>query len=274
MKDIRLIATDIDGTLLNSGKHISPRTLEALREAHNQGVRIALCSGRGRSAMTYIEEELGIPVIYSCFNGGYVEIDGETVEKHVIKRDRLEEAYKVLDSFPVSKTLFSLDSWYKEKKDIYYQQLVKNSRHRGTVTPFPALFDILEAEGTEVFKIIGVSINTKVISAIEKEFRCLDRPGLSVVLSDPKCVEVMMEGADKANTLGVAERVLGIKKENIVAFGDYDNDLNMLRNAGYGVAMGNAPERVKNAASFVTLDNNSDGIGVFLEKLLHDQKNA
>lgn len=264
----KLIALDMDGTLLTTDKKVSERTEAAIKAAEAKGVKIVLASGRPLIGINRYLEELelfkGEDYVLS-FNGGLVQNTKteEIVSKVSLKGSDLKYIYEISRKLNINIHAFSA-------KD-------------GLITPKNSKYTEYEAE------INGIDINIKDFNKIEDEEdiikvmmidpqEILD-PAIeklpseiyekySVFKSAPFFLEFTHKEVDKGLGLKKLGEYLGIKQEEIIACGDAGNDLSMIKYAGLGVAMDNAVSEVKEAADFITASNDEDGIAKVIEKFI------
>ena len=263
----RLILSDIDGTLLRDDLSIGAKTIQALKRAHERGIHFAYSSGRHRHACRIYNADLGFDPDYSLFNGGYIELDGKVLHKSLLSFGLIDQAAKLLRDIPCAKIAYTLDDFYEESDDAFFARqgfICRQSGHRIVLSDAVGMW---EADGTEIYKLIIKAKDTetiqKVISALEP------LSALSTMVQSTEVnLEVMPKGSHKGLGVSYLSKGLGIDKSECIAFGDYDNDIEMLEEAGLGIAMANASEACKSAADAITGNNNNDGIAMALEKYL------
>lgn len=275
---IKAIALDIDGTLTNDRKVITPRTKEALLAAQDSGIKLILSSGRPVQGLRAIASELQLEThdgLLVAFNGAHV-VDAQTDE--VLFDQPMEE--EVLRALVAHMRGFDVIPWITEGKYLFVE---RGARHLITYREAP--FDIVEyerrmcdLEPVEVDDLLEVCSRPqdKLLCASEPEYlqqhwRAMYEPffdSLSGMFTADFYFEFMAPGITKGNALAGALPKVGIDASEVIAFGDAQNDISMLEWAGMGVAMGNATEAAKAAADMVTGSNNEDGIASALEKIL------
>lgn len=265
----KMIVLDIDGTLTNDEKRITPKTLDALKKAQERGIILVLASGRPAAGLERLNHELDMNRhhgILLSYNGGKVldAQDGRIFYEKSIPAERAKAVLRHLEQFPVTPMTFESDCLYVTDKNGYkvdYESSINGLRIEETSCPLSEFVDfstvkILTASPNEVL----VSNMDAIVKPFENEF--------SFVMSAPFYLECNMKGINKAASLDCVCHSLGITQEEIISFGDAQNDITMVEYAGLGVAMGNACEELKAVADEITLSNNEDGIAVVLEKYL------
>jgi Cof subfamily protein (haloacid dehalogenase superfamily) len=249
----RLAAIDLDGTLLRSDGTIGERTKRAIRET---ALDIVLVTARGPMTLHPIATELGVDGTAICSNGALV-VDLTTQE---IVRQRLLETevalrlvHELRERLPGIRFAVEHESFAHEPGF---------SAWEWTPPPETRVADVVELLADPATKLILRHAGHDTV-AIQDLAREIVGAGATVVASGSEAVEVTAAGVNKATA--VAE--LGVPPENVIAFGDYPNDIPLLTWAGRGVAMGNAHVDVLAIADEVTSTNDQDGVAVVLERL-------
>ena len=255
----QMICSDMDGTLLDSRKRISPRTLAAIAAYVAAGGRFVLVSARPPRAMLRYQEQLP-PADMVSLNGAIIyNARAEIVHSVTIAKADLRRLREDLSGLTdVVVNYYPGLEWYSEQPEHPYTRqecLITGMR----VRPVPP-------DLGEVHKIMlrGTAANCL---AWEERLR-RDYRGLSVYTSQPGFLEILCKDAGKDKAAAFLGERYGFPREAVLAFGDNYNDLSMLEYAGLGVAMGNAPDAVKAVAARLTLDNDSDGVALVVEELL------
>jgi len=261
---IKLIALDIDGTLITSDRQISERTRLALNKAHDSGCAIVLSTGRAFKSLQNVTEMLGCAdFAITSSGGGVFRMDGEMLFAQDMPPHLVREVTKIVNSFGATPEMYiqgqayasgyqldNMDAWGLPKKN---QGYVLGTRIR--IDDYDAFIEekINLIEGMDVLT-APAEIRQPLREALEKV------EGISVTASSPFYVDINTVGVTKASGLRHLGELLGIDRSEMMAFGDAENDISMLEYAGIGVAMGNAAEEVKAAAEYITDTNDCDGI--------------
>lgn len=249
----RLAAIDLDGTLLRSDGTIGERTKRAVRETR---LDIVLVTARGPLTMRAIAEELGTSGTAICSNGALV-VDLAT---RAIVRQRLLETEVALRLVHELRERLPGIRFAVEHEGFAHEPGF--SAWNWTPPPETRVADVVELLADPATKLILRHAEHDTV-AIQELAREIAGDGLTVVASGSEAVEVTAAGVNKATA--VAE--LGVPPEQVVAFGDYPNDIPLLTWAGLGVAMGNAHGDVLAIADEVTATNDEDGVALVLERL-------
>ena len=272
MSDIRLIALDLDGTVLNDQKQITPRTLNAIREAIQAGVDVIPATGRTASGVP--EEFLKIPgVRYALTSNGasVVELSsGRHLAELAFTPEMAQAVYGRVAHTGGSMAIFVDGRPYtdvygmNEGLSLYPPAMHPYLRStRVMVEDMPAFFRAHPHE-VEKFSIMypDTASRDAAWQAVEKD--C----DVEITSSIPNNLEINARGVTKGRGLLVLAETLGLSRSQVMACGDSGNDLTMIQNAGLGVAMANATPEVLAAADFVTDSNNEDGVAKAIERFV------
>lgn len=263
----KLIAVDVDGTLINSKHEITEKTKNALIEAQRQGHKVVISSGRSpRGVLEYAKElEMDKYESYISNYNGAVVTDMKTMEKPVDHKLSIEETRKILqfsENLNIGYFIYYNDKVYVNSMDTYKLEDVTMKNEDMEVVLIEDLSYSIDFEPNNILFAQDPLKIKEPADAITEKFG----NDYSTVYSEPYYFELMPKDVTKGAALIEIASYLGIKHEDIYAFGDSYNDLSMIKLAGNGVAMANAVDALKEAADFVTLSNEEDGIGVFVEE--------
>lgn len=255
---MKVIFSDIDGTLLNSRHHVSPYTKEVLNEAHKAGHKLVLASGRAYDGMITIFNELPFTPIAATLNGAYiVDEDRSVIFKSPMKRElllRLEEKFSELS---VDYFYFYGEHWGSGSDNKYVRRELEVIKSQALIKPL----SVLEFEVEKVLAI--VEDGDEVLIELRKSF-----PDLVIAKSAPNYIEITNGSIHKGNAVDKVTEYFGLTNADAIAFGDYDNDIEMLKVAGISYAMSNATENTKKAAKRIGLSNDEDGVAKALVEIL------
>ena len=264
----KLIALDMDGTLLTTDKKVSERTEAAIKAAEGKGVKIVLASGRPLIGINRYLEELelikGEDYVLS-FNGGLVQNTKteEIVSKVSLKGSDLKYIYEISKELNINIHAFSAKDGLITPKNSQYTE------HEAEINGIDInIKDFNEVDDEEdIIKVMMIDPQEILDPAIERLPKEVYEK-YSVFKSSPFFLEFTHKEVDKGLGLKRLGEYLGIKKEEIIACGDAGNDLSMVKYAGLGVAMDNAVSEVKEAADYITASNDEDGIAKVIEKFI------
>jgi Cof subfamily protein (haloacid dehalogenase superfamily) len=287
-RQFRLLVADIDGTLVTSNREITPGVLGAVRKAQQRGVRVCLATGRiWPSAEPYFRR-LGADPPAILYNGGLVyDFHTDTVLRRVpLAVDHARAALEILRAIPeVQPHLYVGDRVYtartSEATDRYKRKDNLPVEEVGDLLAFlppdPRTIRTARVQGeprtTHAAGVQGEPMKILIIGArsdlerVVGRIRALPLP-INWVFSDETFLEILPEGSSKGAALEFVARRLTIPMEQVIAVGDNLNDFEMIRAAGLGVAMGNAPAELRSQADYVTATNDEEGLREVIERFI------
>lgn len=266
--EYQLIAMDLDGTLNNDQKIITEKTKAALMAAQEKGIRLALASARPSPGLFKERDILRLQDyqgILMSYNGGRIvdAATGKVLFETSMDLDQTKQVLRRLEELPVTPILDDGVQFYVADKNGYKVDYeCKNNQM--TCTEVGNLADFLTFAPIKIL----MSVQPEELPQVQQQIAAFLPEDLTVVQTAAFYLEVIPKIINKGQGIRDICAVLGIAPAQVISFGDAANDIPMLREAGMGVAMGNAADAVKAAADMVTLSNNDDGIAAALEKLL------
>ena len=264
----KLIALDLDGTLKTSQNTISPKTRDALLKCEELGIKVVLASGRPTPGLRHEAKELQLEKYEGyllSFNGARV-IDYTTNEIIYDKTLSVEQAREMIQrakDFKLAPLCYLDNDVITDQSDDSYVQGEAKLNDMG----LRQIDDFINFIDFPVNKVLLAADPTYIASVLD-DFKAPYEDELSIYRSAGHYIEIMAQNIDKAASLDHLVKHMGIKQEEVIAFGDGYNDLSMIEYAGKGVAMANAVDGVKEKADEVTLSNDEDGIAYMLSKLI------
>lgn len=274
LKQIRILAFDMDGTLLNERGILSPANEAAICRAMDKGYHVVLATGRSYCAFPQdVLAVKGIRYMISA-NGAHV-IDHhseQTVFSDLLKQEAVNRALPWIEDPTLMIEVMKDHKVYANKSCMdnlaRYGVTSEKGVHYVLTTRQP-IDDVLTLVRERADELENINLRFKDEDKHRRYWEELKKlPGLTVVSSIPKVLEIGSETASKANALKALAGLLGLGHDHIMAFGDSSNDAHMLEEAAVGVAMGNAAEDLKALADYVTRSNAKDGVAYALEELL------
>lgn len=256
----KAIVIDLDGTLLNSDKSISAKSIEVLTRIKKTGIRLVFATARPPRSINYDKcdiKEMGSMVYY---NGAYIDCNITGISCHLgidpkLGSEVIDYISQLDEEAEVSVEI--QDNWFSHKKLDYKVSEVMRTDHN------PKFLDLESIKSRELTKILLTSFNysEKLIERYKDE--------LNIIQTDNRqIIQVMAKGVNKAMAVKMITEKLGIEMDEVVCFGDDYNDLDLFEACGYSVAMENGISALKQLASEVTKSNDEDGVGIVLERLL------
>ncbi|MDQ0217770.1 HAD family phosphatase [Peribacillus cavernae] len=244
-KEIKLIALDMDGTLLNEEGKVSDGNRTAIKEAEQKGVKVLLSTGRAYASCSEIGRSLELSSYLVTVNGSEIyDNNGELVERNIVQVELIQWMW---DLSQKHKTSF----WATSSDQVWRGEMPE---------------DIPSYEWLKFgFDIEDDTIREEILTLLK------ENGGLEISNSSPTNIEANAVGINKAKAIEKVCGFLGIKMENVMAVGDSLNDIAMIKESGLGVAMGNAQDIVKETADWVTDTNRNDGVGKAIHKWVLEQ---
>ena len=264
MSRIRLVISDVDGTLVRSDKSLSDGVVAAVGRLQDEGVPFTIISARPVSGILWIAERLKLTHPMGAFNGGtIVTPDGTTVSAQRIDDDVAEKAIALLTEAKVALWLFADGKWYAQDAANTHMDSERNSANAE-----PVMFRD-PAEVTGPFdKIVGVSDDHDFLATLDGKVAAALGKGATVARSQPYYLDVTAPQADKGHGIAALAKAHGLSLDEVAVLGDQRNDLPMFARAGFSVAMGQGPEEVRAAASRTTTSNDEDGVAHAIDEIL------
>ncbi|WAC28339.1 Cof-type HAD-IIB family hydrolase [Ancylobacter sp. SL191] len=257
---IRLMVSDVDGTLVNRAKEVTPATVEAVRRLRAAGVAFAAVSARPPRGMRLLNEALGLD-IFGGFNGGTIlRGDYSLVEETLIDPVAVRQGLDMMVPRGASVWVFADNEWYLTDPDNPY--VAGETR---TVAFPPTLVSDFGDHVTRAGKIVFSSTDFDMLAASEPELQARVGAGATARRSQAKYLDLTPPGTDKGYAVRAFARHYGVAVEEVAVIGDMANDLPMFGTAGLAIAMGNGAPEVKAKADLVTVTNEEDGVAHAIE---------
>ena len=265
----KLIALDIDGTLLNSSNQVTDSVKKAIKESKEKGVKVVLCTGRPlKGVENYLEEfnlrEEGDYV--TTFNGALVQDShtGESISHLTLDYNDLCDLYELSLEIGSRSHFYDTRTLYTFNKDVsdytvYESYLTGSHLNVTTIDQIPKDIAV-----SKFMMIDHPEILDECIKKIPKKFY----EKYTIVRSMPFFLEILNSNANKGAGISLLSEELGIKQDEVICVGDAGNDKHMIEYAGLGVAMGNATDDIKEIANYVTRTNDEDGVAHVINKFI------
>lgn len=263
----KLIAIDMDGTLLNEEKKISQANYEAIQQATKNGVKIVLASGRPLVGFKKYLKELNLISENNyavAFNGAFVQSTEGTkiISKTTLTLEDYKSLYKLSLELEVNIHALTENSVISPKDNEYTRQ---EAHWNGIKSKIGPVEDV--DSNTTIVKVMFVDKSDIIDEAITKIPAEISSK-YTVVRSAPFYLEFLPKSVNKGAGVSALAEELNIKQEEVICIGDAGNDIHMIKYAGLGVAMGNASPEVKRASDFITKTNEEDGVAFIIDKFI------
>jgi Cof subfamily protein (haloacid dehalogenase superfamily) len=268
MDRIRLVLSDVDGTLLTSHHSLTPATVDAVAALHAAGIRFTVTSSRPPQGMAMLVDALGIDAPMGAFNGGvFVDDALRVIDAHPLGLDVVAKVVEILDQLGVSPWVYTGTRWFvRDARGPHVDHESQVVRFVPTVTS-DLVGAVADGAGAPV-KVLGFSDDHPRVAEAEAAIRAVLGATVSATRSQPHYVDVTHPDANKGAVLAYLSRSLGIPPGAIATIGDGQNDTLMFAGAGTSIAMGNAGDEVKAAAGAVTTANDDDGFAAAMHELV------
>ena len=283
---MKLVAIDLDGTLLDERHEISRRNAAAVRKAQEQGIEVVISTGRMHFDVREICRRAGIVTPIISANGGAIhERDGRVLQQTALARDAARTVIEWLETNELYYEISTDRSIYVPKQSplrlaaeqkrlggcdgqAIERRLAEIEEQQGSQAGrkmADSYQQVLE-QGEEPYKVYAITYDEELKMKAVRELNRVS--GVAVYRGGPNSFEAVAAAASKGNALQQLAERRGLKLRAVAAIGDSQNDISMLEAAGYSVAMGNAAPEVKAVCRFVTRSNEEDGVAYALETIL------
>lgn len=261
---IRLVVTDIDGTLVDPSKRLTARTIEAAHALAHAGITLCLVSSRPTRGMKVLRDQLGIETPLAGFNGGQIlSGDGRELESLTVPEAPALLAVEMLTTHGIDVWMFADDEWFLTDETAAYVPL-----ERRTLGFEPKIVRNFDQVIGRANKILGSSIDHHLLERMETEMMTGLGSSVAAHRSQDYYLDITHPRARKDHALRALARLFDIDVGEVAALGDMPNDLSMLGVAGLSIAMANGPTEVQEAAMFVTASNADEGWAKAVEDII------
>lgn len=263
LSQIKLVVTDMDGTLLNSNHEVSDLFYKLFKELKKHNILFVAASGR--PIYSIIEKLIPIKndIIMVAENGGIVIRNQEDLLTNPIKKDGLIKVESLINSNN------NIHPIYCTKSKAYFSQNSISNSFIKSLTEYYPKFSIINSLDTIKEEILKIALyhsedSEKYVYPIFKQFE----PEYNIKISGKHWVDISDSKANKGNAIKLIQKTNNISHQETLVFGDYNNDIDMLKLAKYSFAMENAHPNVKEVANFNTKSNDNFGVEIILEKMI------
>ena len=265
-----MLVLDLDGTLTNSQKKITPPTRQALIEIQQKGKKVVLASGRPTPGVVPLAKELDLKDYGSyilSLNGARITncATGEIIYNKLLPASVIPTVYETAKEYDVDILTYSDDAIISGLGSNKYTEIESNINH----LPVKEVENFVEYIDFPINKIL-ITGEPALTEKLEKILKNKFHKFLNIYRSEPFFLEVMPQNIDKANSLQKLLNSLGLVADQMICCGDGYNDLTMIEYAGLGVAMANAQPVVKESADFITKSNDEDGVLYVINQFMRD----
>lgn len=259
---IKLIAFDMDDTLLRNDRTIGSRTMAALHAAHEQGVRIVPATGRGKQTMWNYVQDLGMVDAAICTNGAQVyDAAGKPLMENPVPLDVARRVAQFAKQNGWYLQGYSADNYFFEAETDGSRLYEKFSGHKGM-----EVGDLCAYMTEAPFKMLFVQTDMQKMEELKQAAMPLFSNEMNLFISKPFYLEITAPAATKGNAVLALAKRFGVMPGEIMCFGDSANDISMIECAGVGVVMDNAAPSIKVHADLIAPSNQEEGVAQVIEK--------
>ncbi len=260
----KLIAIDIDDTLITDDKQITPGTADAIRRAVDRGVHVTLATGRMFASAQAIAKQLQLNVPIITYQGSLIKtaLDEQVIYERHVPQEIAAALFDYCDQHDLHIQAYHNDQLFAKKINQKLLDYCANSDVPYTIEP-----DLKKLSSLPQTKLIIID-DPEVLDELKPKFEAQFGDRVHITKSKPNFLEFIHPEGTKGHALKVLAEQLGCPLESVIAIGDSWNDREMLEAAGLGIAMGNAVPALKELADYITLSNNEEGVKHAIEKFV------
>ena len=261
---IRLLLSDVDGTLVPRDKVLTERTLRAINDLREAGILFAITSSRPPRGLNMYIDPLALSTPISAFNGGMIiQPDQRVLEERTIETDVVATMIELLDEEDISVWVYRGREWYVRDAD------GPHVHHEAEVCQFePLAVESFDSVSDGVAKVVGASDDVDALNRARLAVQAKIGPRVSATNSQPYYLDITNPRANKGVVVEYLSSKFDIPTDAIAAIGDAHNDVAMFERAGVSIAMGNAEADVKSSAGEITTSNEDEGFARAVEQFI------
>ncbi len=279
MKDCELVVLDIDGTTINSKGELTDYTVDIIRKVVDKGVPVCLCTGRNVRNALPIVKKLNIKTPFIAIDGAvmYDAISNKVVEEKVISKDVIFEISQIANKYDVYMEFCTFDNYIKYLKTPELAKYSYGGVPKNTMQKAKFFFNGVRVvrDLKKIYK-LKRNVNQFLIGGEKEDIKKLleelkSKKYDDIILRDDlwdEYIFITASNAIKSEGVKLLCNHYGVNNDKVIAMGDQMNDVDMIMQAGFGIAMGNAHDKIKEAAKYITVSNDEDGVAKALEKFV------
>ncbi len=289
----KLVAIDLDGTMLNKYGIITENTKNVIKKVQEKGVEVIIASGRPINSVKNFSKEINSQKYFISGNGAitYDIKNDKILYENILNKNKVLQVIKICEENSIYYNVYTENGIIAKNLNYntlyYYKENINKSEENKThINIVENIYDYIENRNEKILKIMICDGSKTIFNSIMKKIReitdieILDvshmsrkiiKQGTEEIALEYFYTEISAKDVDKWNALEKLIELMNITKEEVVTIGDNANDIKMLKNAGLGVAMGESAPYVKECADEVTTSNDNDGVAVILEKIFLDK---
>lgn len=289
----KLVAIDLDGTMLNKYGVITENTKNVIKKVQEKGVEVIIASGRPINSVKNFSKEINSQKYFISGNGAitYDIKNDKILYENILNKNKVLQVIKICEENSIYYNVYTENGIIAKNLNYntlyYYKENINKSEENKThINMVENMYDYIDNRNEKILKIMICDGSKTIFNSIMKKIReitdieILDvshmsrkiiKQGTEEIALEYFYTEISAKDVDKWNALEKLIELMNITKEEVVTIGDNANDIKMLKNAGLGVAMGESAPYVKECADEVTTSNDNDGVAVILEKMFLDK---
>ncbi len=269
----KLVVSDMDGTLLTSHNTVSEKNKQALKALQDQNIQVAIATGRIYTSAKVYAKYLGIITPIIACNGAIIKdlYKDEILYESGIKKEDCLKVLEICRAYDLYFHFYTANTFYAEKLErasLNYSEWNKTLKEEDRIDLqiIKDAAEVIKSLDENIYKIQMISDDEALRVQVREEINKIH--SIECSKSWHNNIEIMNKGVSKAEAVKHLGKIFDVKREEIICFGDNENDISMLSYAGLGIAMGNANEIVKKNADYVTTTNDEDGVARALHKFV------
>lgn len=285
----KLVAIDLDGTMLNQYGIITEKTKEIIKKVQEKGIEVMIASGRAITSVKRFSKEINSDKYFISGNGAitYDIKNNKILYENILKKQKALQIIKICEENSIYYNVYTENGIIAKNLNyntLYYYKdnLTKPDENRTHINIVEDVYSYIDDRKEKILKIMICDEHKSVFNSIVRklkeisEIEVLDvshmsrkiiKQGTEEIALEYFYTEVSAKNVDKWNALEKLIELMNIKKEEVITIGDNANDLKMIKNAGLGIAMGESAPYVKQSADMIALTNEEDGVAVILKKI-------
>lgn len=270
----KLIAIDLDGTLLDNKKLISNKSLRTLKKLYSKGVHITLATGRNQQSTKLYLDHLGIESTIIANNGAIILYEDGEVECKDMPWEIVREVLQKAQELGLHYNLVSPKQMYYYREPVKHEYYYRDNEiaNHSKVVKYDIIQDLKDL-GEFKDKVLKLHIIDKKVDQVKKFIEEMPhKDQLELTIIDEDQLEISHKEVSKGIALEMIAKHYGVAQEETIAIGDSGNDLSMIKCAGLGIAMGNAGKEIKESADLIIKTNEEDGVATVLEEFIAQDK--
>lgn len=285
----KLVAIDLDGTMLNQYGIITDKTKEVISKVQNKGVEVMIASGRAITSVKRFSKEINSNKYFISGNGAitYDIKNNKILFENILKKQKALQIIKICEENSIYYNVYTENGIIAKNLNyntLYYYKdnLTKPDENRTHINLVEDVYDYIDQKNEKILKIMICDEHKSVFNSIVRKIkdvpeieilevshmsRKIIKQGTNEIALEYFYTEISAQNVDKWNALEEIIKLMNISKEEVITIGDNANDVKMIKNAGLGIAMGESAPYVKQSADKITLNNDEDGVAVVLKEI-------